>query len=120
MTEFQQLATYLASVFSSYLKQYNISSVEYNTGNKRNDKMIYGIEFNGGTLPNNSTISISILNYNEDYTYWIDNTNTYASTIDNKCIPINNIMIDSGVVYITTTDDKTNFTNSKIVLNYTK
>lgn len=58
---------------------YNISTTEYNTGVKRGTKEVFGIEIDLGLLPNSGTKDVAFT-FNPLFTYWIDTSNSYASS----------------------------------------
>ena len=103
---------------------FNIGSAEYRTGNKRNDKDIFGIEIDFGSLPNNVVKEMLIPNYNPDYRYWIDLSSSYTFNNDtNTSSPLyveGIFKVVGNNVICKTTENKSNFTETKIVLNYTK
>ena len=125
MTELQQIGTFVAKELNNYSKKYNITTSEYKTGNKRNSKIIYGMEYDIDGLPNNDTKSINITDYDSSFTYWIDLSNSYAYDDTNKItIPLIydnvKILLNDGNINIITTDDLSSFTVVKVVLNYFK
>lgn len=125
MTELQQIGTFVAKELNNYSKKYNITTSEYKTGNKRNSKIIYGMEYDIDGLPNNDTKSIKINDYDSSFTYWIDLSNSYAYDDTNKItIPLIydnvKILLNDGNINIITTDDLSSFTVVKVVLNYFK
>jgi len=125
VTELQQIGTFVAKELNNYSKKYNITTSEYKTGNKRNSKIIYGMEYDIDGLPNNDTKSIKINDYDSSFTYWIDLSNSYAYDDTNKItIPLIydnvKILLNDGNINIITTDDLSSFTVVKVVLNYFK
>jgi hypothetical protein len=106
----------------------NITDTEYITGLMRNGKQVYGIEVDGGSMPN-ETVKDIIFEFNATYTYWVDLQNSYY---DNNLLsyPLNytddvggvsSVFLDkeNNYIKIITTDDRSSF-NCKIVLLYTK
>ena len=126
MTEFTQIATYLAGIFNQYIKKYTISNTEFVTGGNRGSLPIYGVEYTlEDTLPNNSSITQAIDGYSLAYTYWIDLSASYAkNSITKDVVPLVgdglSISITDGDIVISSSDDKTAYDVVKVVLNYTK
>jgi len=90
--------------------KYNmLSGIEYNTEVSRNGFEIFGMLLDGFNLPNNTTISIPIPNYEPNYKYWLVNT-TYADNSSTSITlpyyhPTNgtcSIIINNGNLEITT------------------
>jgi len=110
---------------------YNISGIEYECGYTRGEKQVYGIEVDFGALPNATTKTIPIPNFNENYNYWIDEKNSYTGNSTTRS-PVNRsassatannqffTILASGEIKITTLINVTTYTTTKIVLNYTK
>lgn len=106
-----------------------ISSTEYLTGNKRGSKDIYGIEVDLGALPDSTTKQVSF-SFNSSYTYWVDTSNSYsASSSEVITLPYVGYIGDdvsvkldktNNKIVIISAKDRTSFTNTKLVLLYTK
>lgn len=105
-----------------------ISSSEFNTGNKRGLNDIFGIEVDVGNLPNATTKEVSFT-FNQTYTYWIDNSNSYCSD-DVSSYPLNYtgnigesiscyLDILNNKIKISCSNNKTSFTGNLVIL-YTK
>jgi len=111
---------------------YNISSSEYIIPGKfRNGKQVYGIEIDCGALPNASVKTVSIPNYNSNYQYLINGSESYSSGTSSTislpyASPVTNqsleLVIDktSGNLRFTTLIDWSAYTTTKVVLEYTK
>ncbi len=108
-------------------------NVETHAGYRRNGKDVYQIEVDFGVLPNNTTKTVGIPNYNALYTYWLYTADSYAFRGDtNVRIPIpysatiNGIdysaspFINNNSISIITYSDRSAFGISKIILHYTK
>lgn len=106
-----------------------ISLTEYLTGNKRGSKDIYGIEIDLGALPDTTAKQVSFT-FNSSYTYWIDASNSYSSS-SSEVITIPyvgyigddvSVKLDktNNKIVIITAKDRSAFTNTKLVLLYTK
>ena len=108
-------------------------NVETHAGYRRNGKDVYQIEVDFGVLPNNTTKTVAIPNYNASYTYWLYTADSYAFRGDtNVRIPLPYSAIINGIDYsastfinnnsisIITYSDRSAFGISKIMLHYTK
>ncbi len=126
-----EVNTIINEKIASKQDNYNISATEYKCGYSRNGKEVFGIEVDCGALPNATSKTIDIPNYNSNYTYWIDTSNSYASVASKASImPLPNIasspyhvLIDiqqSSKIRIIDYYNYTGFTITKVVLNYTK
>ena len=110
---------------------YDITSNEYKCGYLRGGKEVFGIEVDCGALPNATLKQIVIPNFNQNYTYWINNAQSFVenaqyvySTPRVSPITINyaidvSIYKPEGKIRINTKYDYSSY-NAKIVLNYTK
>lgn len=122
---------YTGSLNTGSLNELNLNQ-ETHAGYKRNGKDVYQIEVDFGVLPNNTTKTVGIPNYNASYTYWLS-SDSYAFRGDtNVRIPIPYSAILNGIDYsaspfinnnsisIITYSDRSAFGISKIILHYTK
>ena len=106
-----------------------ISASEYSTRNIRNSKRVFGIEVDLGALPN-TTFKEVAFSFNAAYTYWIDGQNSYSTDGSEVItIPYNGYIGDGVSVKLDRTNnkiiiiadkDRTSFSSTKLVLNYTK
>lgn len=106
-----------------------ISTSEYSTRNIRNSKRVFGIEVDLGALPN-TTFKEVAFSFNAAYTYWIDGQNSYSTDGSEVItIPYNGYIGDGVSVKLDRTNnkiiiiadkDRTSFSSTKLVLNYTK
>lgn len=105
-----------------------INTSEYNTGVKRGNKEVFGIEVDLGSLPNSSSKNVSFT-FNSAYTYWIDTSNSYASSSsevitlpylgfigDEVSVKLDRV---NNKIVIITAKDRTSLTG-KLVILYTK
>ncbi|GEM_PF-4742000 len=115
---------------------YNISVTEYKCGYTRGGKEVFGIEVDCGALPNATQKLVAIPNYNTGYKYWINTSESYTTKTDKSAvmplpyIPVNantannaawvNLHLTNGNILIQTYGNLTTYTETKIVLNYTK
>lgn len=112
------------------IESFNISSSEFKCGYTRNGKEVFGIEVDCGALPNATIKLIEIPNHNANYNYWIDITKSYARTSNKSSLitipyvanaPYHvSIDLTDGKIRIIPYSNRTAFTETKIVLNYTK
>lgn len=118
------------ALLSAKSNSYNVSATEYSCGYTRGGKEVFGMDIDCGALPNNTTKSITIPNYNALNDYWIDTAKSYATKKGSySCtLPRSNpypyasveTMIFGNNIRILTISDMSMYENSKIVLNYTK
>lgn len=73
------ISTATQTALDNKVDEYNISTTEYNTGVKRGTKEVFGIEIDLGLLPNSGTKDVEFT-FNPLFTYWIDTSNSYASS----------------------------------------
>lgn len=122
----------ILELLSGKQNTYDITSSEYKCGYSRGGKEVFGIEVDFGALPNNTTKSVAIPNYNANYNYWIDTSKSYSQN-STETIPLprapsglsNNsywidIIILSPNIRIITASNYSSYTKTKVVLNYTK
>lgn len=108
--------------------QYNISSNEYVLPYTRNGKTVYGMEVDFGTLPNATTKSVAIPNYNSSYKYIISSDSYAYDPVNKSTRPLPSphatnlidVSLSNGLIYITCSGNRSAFTESKVVLHYTK
>jgi len=108
----------------------NITTTEYITGRKRAGNIIYGLEIDLGQLPASGGSIVVIPDYDSNYRYWIEQSNSYALSASGTCLPlpyygnaatdIIDIFIDDlGRIIIEVGNDRTSY-NGTVVVNYTK
>ncbi len=120
--------TNINTALDSKINSYNISNIEYNTGIKRNNKDIYGLEVDLGNLPDTGVKEIPFT-FNINYQYWVDTSNSYASDSDEVITLPYGGYIGDGVsvkldksnnkIIIITSRDRTSLIGKLIIL-YTK
>ncbi|AFL69754.1 hypothetical protein [Sulfurospirillum barnesii] len=126
----------IITMLNKKAEAYNVSGTEYKCGYTRNGKEVFGIEVDCGALPNATTKAITIPNHNSLNKYWINSGESYtmpkdrSSTMPLPYIPVNantanngawiNLFLQNGTIKIQTYANLTIYTETKIVLNYTK
>lgn len=111
--------------------QYNISSTEYILPFTINNKTVYGKEIDVGTLPNSTTKSVAIPDYNSSYVYGLDygigsqfydpvNKNSRGIVYSSSSTVFHTTRITGSNIEIITTYNATAFTNNKVLIYYTK
>ena len=107
-------------------------NVETHAGYRRNGKDVYQIEIDCGALPNNTTKTVAIPNYNASYRYWLC-SDSYASNSSNSgSTPLPYVASNAGTDYnitiylagnsikIITFTDFSSSDVTRVVLHYTK
>jgi hypothetical protein len=111
---------------------YDITNSEYKCGYLRGGKEVFGIEVDCGALPNNTVKTITIPNYLATNKYWVDQKNSIAYDPTNKVMitlpyasssslsSTISAYVQNDKIYIYTGTNRTSYTETKVVLNYTK
>lgn len=121
----------VASLYTGSLNELNLNQ-ETHAGYRRNGKDVYQIEVDFGALPNTTTKTVVIPNYNAGYKYWLCSDSYALQSSSNTKIPLPYAGPNAGVDYnvstyivgdsirIATYTNYSVFDISKVVLHYTK
>lgn len=107
-------------------------NVETLAGYKRNGKDVYQIEVDCGALPNTTHKTVAIPNYNASYNYWLSSGSYAFNSSSDTRIPLPAGVPNTGTDYniaiytagnsiiIVTYTNQSVYTETKVVLHYTK
>ena len=101
------------------------TGTEYVVDQILDSKQVYGIQFSLGSMPNSTTKTVAIPNYNSAYLYWINYGESWCDNGSGTRLSINHdstlhTWVSGSTISIATSSNFSSFINSRCTLHYTK